>query len=86
MISIMECFLCMSNYRYELLHSDHNNKLLMIIHQCLQAYGFIRILYGIALENTEYGESDLIYGYAFLSRSKNGRHVNVPHVPAQVEV
>ena len=33
--------------------------------QCLQAYGFIRILYGIALENTEYGESDQIYGYAF---------------------
>ena len=33
--------------------------------QCLQAYGFIRILYGIALENTEYGESDLIYGYSF---------------------
>ena len=30
--------------------------------QCLQAYGFIRISYGIALENTEYGESDLIYG------------------------
>ena len=28
-----------------------------------QAYGFIRILYGIALENTEYGESYLIYGY-----------------------
>ena len=41
--------------------------------QCLQAYGFIRILYGIALENTEYGESDLLYGYAFWSRSKNGR-------------
>ena len=33
--------------------------------QCLQAYGFIRILYGIALENTEYGERDLIYGYSF---------------------
>ena len=43
------------------------------IHQCLQAYGFIRILYGIALENTEYGESDVIYGYAFWSSSKNGR-------------
>jgi hypothetical protein len=26
----------------------------------LQAYGFIRILYGIGQENTEYGESDII--------------------------
>ena len=33
--------------------------------QCLQAYGFIRISYGFALENTEYGKSRLIYGYIF---------------------
>ena len=29
----------------------------------LQAYGFIRILYGIAQQNTEYGKSDIIYGF-----------------------
>ena len=34
-----------------------------IVPQCLQAYGFIRISYGIGRENTEYGESDLEYGY-----------------------
>ena len=38
----------------------------LLFSQCLQAY-IIRISYGIALENTEYGESDLIYGYGFWS-------------------
>ena len=37
------------------------------IYQCLQAYG---ISYGIALENTEYGESDLIYGYGQMADSE----------------
>ena len=32
-------------------------------HQCLQAYGFIRILSGTKQENTEYGKLDIAYGF-----------------------
>ena len=35
----------------------------LMLEHSLQAYGFIRILYGIAQENTEYGKSDIIYGF-----------------------
>ena len=39
--------------------------------QCLQAYGFVRILYGLALKNTEYGEPIKLYG--FVTYSENGQ-------------
>ena len=50
---------------YSLLFSEELKLCTYMAFQCLQAYGFIRISYGIALENTEYGESDLIYGRGF---------------------
>ena len=35
----------------------------IIIKQCLQAYGFIRILSGTKQEYTEYGKLDITYGF-----------------------
>ena len=58
-----------------------------IIIQCLQAYGFIRISYGITLESTEYGENDLIYGFHSRSTSQSKwPTANVSRVLAQVGV
>ena len=55
--------------------------------QCLQAYGFIRISYGITLENTQYGENDLIYGFHSRSTSQSKwPTANVSRVLAQVGV
>ena len=55
--------------------------------QCLQAYGFIRISYGITLENTEYGENNLICGFHSRSTSQSKwPTANVSRVLAQVGV
>ena len=73
-VLVLLCNLC-NNFFAQYKHTgDYGHPTAAIyegLHITFQAYGFIRISYGNTLENTEYGENDLIYGFHSRSTSQS---------------